>query len=110
MWQIGKHNFLLKTMKSKFIRITGLFIILFSVISLGTAKFESAWCGNNTIGFPFTFYKYLGGDFLIEPVTRTYFTVGNLLLDILFALLLSGLIDFVIFKNKFIKRTLTKTF
>jgi len=44
------------------------------IVILGvTASFNSAADGNTVIGFPFTFYTYLGGKRFPEPTTRYHF-------------------------------------
>ena len=54
------------------------------IFSLG---FSSASDGNNEIGFPFTFYEYLGGKRFPEPDTRHHFIILAFLVDIVISLL-----------------------
>ncbi|WP_316786932.1 hypothetical protein [Pedobacter frigiditerrae] len=56
---------------------------IFISVLLITSEFSASADGNNLIGFPFTFYAYLGGKRFPEPETRHSFNLIALLLDIL---------------------------
>ncbi len=81
-----------------FKRVFKVFILLLSVffiITVLSEKAESMNDGNDTYGFPFTFYTYLGGKRIPEPPSREIYNYMNLLIDIAFASL-------VAFGNSFI--------
>jgi len=67
------------TTKKIFLICTGIFL---GVILLGSS-FTSASDGNDVIGFPFTFYQYLGGKKFPEPVSRHSFNAVIFLADLL---------------------------
>lgn len=77
-----------------------LFLLLFSFVICLTADFQSAGDGNDQVGFPFTFYTYLGGKRFIEPPTRYVWKLAYLLMDVLLFLGLSGSLSYLITKWK----------
>ena len=59
------------------------------VTFLITGVFSSFSDGNNTLGFPFTFYQYLGGKRFPEPESRHRFNALLLVADLLIVSLVS---------------------
>lgn len=64
----------------RLVLISFLFLLVIQILTL---DFLSASDGNNKIGFPFTFYEYLGGKRFPEPNTRHHFFALALLTDVL---------------------------
>jgi len=78
--------------------LTGL---IFGILTITTAKFESAFDGDDTIGFPLTYYHGFGyGERVVHPPIpgETYY--WKLLLDILFAACMAVLSLFIFTKVK----------
>lgn len=69
----------------KLLIILALTVLIFGILTITTAKFESASDGNDTMGFPLTWFIEFGGkcDPCPPNPTETYY--WKLLLDILFA-------------------------
>ena len=65
------------------------------VTFLITGVFSSFSDGNNTIGFPFTFYQYLGGKRFPEPESRHLFNAFLLVADLLIVSVVSVSVGFV---------------
>ena len=62
--------------------------------------FQGPSDGNNLLGFPWTFYKYLGGKRNPEPTTRHNINIFALGADLVFILIISFIVDKTIFRNK----------
>jgi hypothetical protein len=69
----------------KLLIILALTILIFGILTITTAKNEAMFDGDDTMGFPLTYFIYLGGkrDPYPSNPTETYY--WKLLLDILFA-------------------------
>jgi len=88
----------------KFPRTTWIiFFILTVTITLLFSKCGSPSDGNDTLGFPFPFYTYLGGKRYPEPPDRTYFNGIYLLLNLIIYFGIACLLNYLIKKNKKIK-------
>jgi len=89
----------------KLLTIAGLTALIFGILTISTAQNDSMSDGNDTMGFPFTYYIYHGGKMDVYPpdLTETYY--WKLLLDILFAAFLAVLGWTIFFKvsNRFRK-------
>jgi hypothetical protein len=66
-------------MKKRILISVGVTILIF-LLSFG---FNSASDGNNSMGFPFSFYEYSGGKRYPEPETRHNFIVLAFITDVL---------------------------
>lgn len=73
------------------------------VVLAATASFNSIVDGNDAVGFPFTFYEYLGGKRFPEPTTRYNFNFFACAIDLI--LLFGGSFVGLIFYQR---RQLTK--
>jgi hypothetical protein len=62
-------------------------------------RIESSSDGNNSIGFPFRFYEYLGGKRIPEPLTRNIFSYLNFIIDSIIIAITSIVIVFT-FRNR----------
>lgn len=82
------------------VRFLCILIILFLVSSIATCSYNSPSDGNDTIGFPFTFYEYLGGKRDPEPQNRTVFNFSALLSDVLLLIVLSASLEYLASKRK----------
>jgi hypothetical protein len=86
----------------KLLIILALTVLIFGILTIATAKFESVSDGNDTMGFPLTWFIGFGGK--RDPVppnpTETYY--WKLLLDVLFAAVITvlGRAIFVNVKNR----------
>ena len=61
-------------------------VLIFGILTCITAKFESMVDGDDTMGFPLTFYHGFGyGERVIPPPIQSETYYWKLLLDILFA-------------------------
>lgn len=67
----------------KLLIIIGLTALIFGILTLTTAKYDSISDGNDTMGFPLTYFISFGGKRDFYPPDQTYY--WKLLLDILFA-------------------------
>lgn len=67
-------------------RLVIISFLFFFVAQMLTLDLSSASDGNDKIGFPFTFYEYLGGKRFPEPNTRHHFLALSFLTDVLIAL------------------------
>ena len=70
------------------------------VTFLITGVFSSFSDGNNTIGFPFTFYQYLGGKRFPEPESRHHFNALLLVADLLIVSVVSVSVGFIFKKMR----------
>ncbi len=79
-----------------------LFFILTVILTMLFSGFESRADGNDAIGFPFPFYRYLGGRHYPEPTDRTYFIGIYLLLNLIVYFGISYALTYAIkkFRNK----------
>ncbi len=82
------------------IRILIIFLILFLIITLVTSNFNRSSCGNDTVGFPFTFYTYYGGKMSVEPASREQFNFAFLFFDISIVLIVSILVNSLFLKRR----------
>jgi hypothetical protein len=82
--------------------ILGLTVLVFAVLTITTAKSESAADGDDTMGFPLTWYINVGGKRDFYPPNSIEIYYWKLLLDILFAacIALLGLAIFAQVKNR----------
>jgi hypothetical protein len=79
-------------MPLKYIRRASIcFVMLFLTLTCATARFESGWDGNDTAGWPLTFYEFLGGK-RPGPYYGRGLIVGNLIIDVLVVLALTALL------------------
>lgn len=87
----------------KAILISIISLVVFTILSLTTAKWETMVDGNDTVGFPMTFYTKFSGMCFDCPPKPYKINYLNLTVDVLFA----GLIGFVILTgiDKIKKRT-----
>ena len=76
------------------------FLILTVTITLLFSRCESPSDGNDTFGFPFPFYTYLGGKRYSETPIRTYFNSIYLLLNLIIYFGIAYLLTYSIKKNK----------
>jgi ABC-type phosphate/phosphonate transport system permease subunit len=85
----------------KLLIILVLTILIFGILTITTAKFESASDGNDTMGFPLTYFIGFGGKRFPYPPKPTETNYWKLLLDILFAAFIAilGLTIFINVKN-----------
>lgn len=84
----------------KTIRILIILLILFSLTTVVTSAFQGQSDGNDLLGFPWTFYKYLGGKRNPEPATRHIINIFALIADLAFIFILSLIADKIIGRNK----------
>jgi hypothetical protein len=77
----------------KTISIGLLSILVFIILSLTTAKWETIVDGNDTVGFPMTFYIKFSNMCFDCPTKPTEFNYINLTIDLIFA----GLLGLAIF-------------
>lgn len=70
------------------------------VTFLITGVFSSFSDGNNTLGFPFTFYQYLGGKRFPEPESRHHFNASLLVVDLLIVSVVSVSVGFIFKKMR----------
>jgi hypothetical protein len=89
----------------KLLIIPGLTALVFGVITFTTANYDSMSDGNDTLGFPLTYYIYFGGKMDVYPPDLTEIYYWKLVLDILFAAFVAVLGRMIFFrvKNRFIK-------
>jgi hypothetical protein len=83
----------------RFVIILVLTIVAFGLINLTTAKIERHFDGNDTYGYPLTFYTKLGGKCQPCPDSLSQTNYLNLLVDLSFGLVVGvvtgGLIEAV---------------
>lgn len=73
----------------KYFALCILTIIIFGTLTISTAKIETPFDGNDTYGFPLTFFIRLGGKRFPDPENWTEIFYLKLLVDIVVAFLLS---------------------
>lgn len=66
-------------------RLVIISFLFFLIAQILTLDLSSASDGNDKIGFPFTFYEYLGGKRFSEPDTRHQFLALSFVADVLIA-------------------------
>ncbi|POY34632.1 hypothetical protein C3K47_19280 [Solitalea longa] len=84
----------------KIIRLLIILIVLFLLTILALSTFNSPSDGNDSFGFPFTFYTYLGGKRSPEPLTRHDLNISMLVLDILILATVSFILENLLFRSK----------
>lgn len=75
-------------------------IIIFTTFTISTAKIATPADGNDTYGFPLTFFTKLGGKRFPKPIHSTEIFYFNLFIDIILALLLAIVIWVIYIKSK----------
>ena len=74
------------------LKISILSIVIFILLTLGSAKIETPFDGNDTIGFPLTFYFQNSGECDPCPANPIQVYYFYLLIDIITATIISALI------------------
>ena len=80
--------------------IVAICTIVCIVTFLITGVFSSFSDGNNSLGFPFTFYQYIGGKRFPEPESRHRFNALLLVADLLIVSVVSVSVGFVFQKAR----------
>jgi hypothetical protein len=75
-------------------------IVIFTSLTISTAKIETPFDGNDSYGFPLTFFIKLGGKRLPNPKNWTEIFYFNLLIDIIIAFLIAIIIGAIYTKSK----------
>ncbi len=77
---------------NKYLAICILTIVTFLTLTISTAKTETAFDGNNSYGFPLTFFTSLGGKRFPTPTSGSELFYVNLLFDVTVAVIIAFLI------------------
>ncbi|AEV97753.1 hypothetical protein A4D02_16085 [Niastella koreensis] len=81
----------------KLLIILVLTFLIFIILNYSTAKFEGAVDGEDTMGFPLTYFRrFAYGEVVVPPPIPTETFYWKLLFDILFAACM-GIVGFTIF-------------
>jgi len=79
-------------MRRKFVKHGSIcFIILFLIVTYNSASLKSSSDGNDTVGWPLTFYEHLGGK-RTDPYYGRGLIVENLAIDVFAILALTVLL------------------
>lgn len=81
----GMHSRSLSVIMKNRIKILGLILLVFILITLLTMKIETPFDGNDTYGFPFDFHKKLSGMTFPIPENHNTTHIGYLIVDFVFS-------------------------
>lgn len=79
----------------KYVAIGILSVVIFSILTVSTAKIETPADGNDSFGFPGTFFIRFGGKGMNDLTKLSEIFYLNLLIDVVVALIIATLIRMV---------------
>lgn len=86
--------------KKKILVVGSWSVFAFVILTLTTAKIETPFDGNDTYGFPLTFFVRFSGMRISYPLNPTEIKIIYLLIDALFSLIMGLLLWFAARKIK----------